>query len=129
MAKDRAEIPEWIDMELRNWGAWCWKGAYPHPLPPTHCASPEWQYERIREDGEIESVDDKPIPVNETHAAIVQGVYEALPWLQAQVLRAEYPQRHSGAQKRMRAHFGADAYNAALNVAVFQVMAAFDRRG
>lgn len=129
MGRRRAEIPDWLHSELLNWGRYCWIGAYPHPLPPGHCGSPEWQYERVREEGEIESVDNKPIPVNVTNAKIVQGVYEILPWLQAQVLRAEYPQRHSSAQQRLRAQVGRDGYDAALNAALFHVMATLDGRG
>lgn len=123
MAKRHAEIPDWLQSELSNWGRWCWRGDYPHPLPSGHCGSPEWQYERVREDGEIESVDNKPIPVNETNAKIVQGVYEILPWLQQQVLRAEYPQRG-----RSTVRVGHDEYKSALNVALFRVMAALDGR-
>lgn len=129
MAKKQTETPDWLRHEMENWSRWCWRGAYPHPLPPKHCASPEWQYERIREEGEIESVDSKPIPVNEVHAQIVQGVYEALPTLQAQVLRAEYPQRRSSSvQKRLIVQMGKSAYESALNVALFRVMVAFEGR-
>ena len=34
----------WLDAELRNWARWCWSGAWPHPLPPSHCASIEHRY-------------------------------------------------------------------------------------
>lgn len=124
MPKKPIEIPEWCEQELRNWARWCWRGAYPHPIPAGHCGSLEWQYQRINEEGTTESVDDKPIPVNEHNAAIVQGVYETLPWLQAQVLRAEYPQRHSGARHRLKV--GREEYEAALSAACYKVMGAFD---
>lgn len=68
-------------------------------------------------------MDNKPIPVNETNARIVQGVYEILPWLQQQVLRAEYPQRG-----KVTVKVGRDEYRSALNVALFRVMAALDGR-
>lgn len=125
---NKNNIPNWVHFELCNWSRWCWLGISPGPNIPTHCASPEWQYERIREEGEIESVDSKPIPVNEVHAQIVQGVYEALPTMQAQVLRAEYPQRRSSVQKRLIVQMGKPAYESALNVALFRVMVAFEGR-
>lgn len=118
--------PDWLRHELENWARWCWRGAYPHPLPPQQCASLEGNYQRVNDEGATESVDRKPIPVNEVNAALVQGVYETLPWLQQQVLRAEYPQRH-GSKRTF--HVGRDEHGAALNVALFRVMVAFERGG
>jgi len=119
-------VPEWVHHELLNWSRWCWSGAYPHPLPPCRCASLEGNYSRFSEDTDAEAIDKKPIPVNFANAKIVQGVYEILPYLPQQVLRAEYPQRHE--QKRV-VHVGRDEYDAALSVAIFRVMVAFDGSG
>jgi len=128
MAKVKVElqtVPDWVEQELRNWGRWCWMGAYPHPLPKERCASLEGNYQRINEEGSTESVDSKPIPVNLTNAKIVQGVYEILPYLPQQAMRAEYPQRH--VQKRV-VGVSREEYAAALAAAVFKVMQAFEGR-
>lgn len=125
MAKNKIEIPDWLKYEMENWSRYCWSGSYPHPLPPTHCGSPEWQYERIREEGEIESVDNKPIPINYTNAKIVQSVYDALPIHQAQALRAEYPQRHSGTRRHYIMQVGKKVYDSALNSALYRITIAF----
>lgn len=119
-------IPDWVDQELRNWARWCWSGAYPHPLPPCQCASIEGNYSRFGEDTDAEAIDGKPVPVNPTNAKIVQCAYENLPYLQQQVLRAEYPQRHE--QKRV-VHVSKEEYAAALAAAIYRVMMVFERGG
>lgn len=119
-------VPDWVDHELRNWARYCWIGVYPHPIPPCRCASLEGNYSRFGEDTDAEAIDSKPIPVNLTNAKIVQGVYEILPYLPQQVLRAEYPQRH--AQKCV-VRVSKDEYAAALAAAVYRVMLAFERGG
>lgn len=128
MAKRKPDsvCPDHIHYELENWGRWCWRGAYPQPMPPRQCASLEGNYQRVSDEGATESVDRKPIPVNETNARIVQGVYEILPWLQQQVLRAEYPQRHNS---KRTFHVSRDRYAAALNSALLRVMVVFERGG
>lgn len=128
MAKRKPDfvLPDWLHHELLNWGRYCWRGPYPHPLPPQQCASLEGNYSRYGENTDEEAIDSKPIPVNLTNAKIVQGVYEILPWLQQQVLRAEYPQRHE--QKRV-VQVGREEYAAALAAAVYRVMLAFERGG
>lgn len=125
MAK-RRDMPDWVDQELRNWARYCWMGPYPHPLPPCRCASLEGNYSRYGEDTDEEAIDKKAIPVNIVNAQIVQGVYEILPHLPQQVLRAEYPQRHE--QKRT-VRVSAEEYAAALSAAVYRVMLAFEGGG
>ena len=94
-------------------------------MPPQQCASLEGNYSRFGENTDEEAIDSKPIPINESNARIVQGVYEILPWLQQQVLRAEYPQRGH----KLIFHVGRDEYAAALSVALFRVMVVFDGGG
>lgn len=124
--KKTIKVSKKINSELENWARWCWHGPLPHPIPPTHCESFEWQYERVREEGEIESVDDRPIPVNHVNANIVHGVYVMLPVIQAQILRAEYPQRFSKAKDKLIVQIGETAYISAFKKAVCKVKAAFD---
>lgn len=123
MKNKQVQIPDHIHHELLNWSRWCWRGAYPHPIPPNHCGSPEWQYQRINEDGTTESVDEKPIPVNEINAKIVQDVYDRLPWIQQQVLRYEYPQKHSISKRNT--NISRSDYESALSSAVRKIDAEF----
>lgn len=125
MAKSRHKFicPDWVIHELNNWSRWCWRGAYPHPIPPRQCASLEGGYSRFGEDTDSEAIDKKPIPCNEINAKIVQGVYETLPYLPQQVLRAEYPQR---SERKRVIHVGRVEYEMALNLALFRVMVALE---
>ena len=86
--------PKWLDEEMQNWARYCWLGAWPHPLPPSQCASLEGNYVRINPNGETESEDYKPIPVCEENARLVQQTYDVMAVVHQLVLRAEYPQRH-----------------------------------
>lgn len=129
MAKRKPDfvLPEWVSHELENWARWCWRGSYPHPIPPQQCSSLEGNYSRYGEDTDSEAIDSKPIPVNESNAKIVQGVYEILPNHQQQVLRAEYPQKRSCARKRLAVQLGKQGYEDALNSAMVRVMMIFER--
>jgi len=81
-------------MELLNWARAAWEGAYPHPLPPDHCASIEHNYRRTSaEDYSEEAPPTKPIPANMDNAARVQAIFLRMPDPERMVLRAEYPQR------------------------------------
>lgn len=70
-------IPDWIDAELRNWSAWCWSGAWPHPLPPSHCASIEHRYQAPSDIGAEVDAEEvaRRIPIVRERAEIVHGVY------------------------------------------------------
>lgn len=125
--------PSWVHDELMNWSRWCWRGAYPHPMPATSCGSIEKNYQRISEDGTVENA--RPIPPNAAHAQIVQTVWDALAKLPQQVLRAEYPQRYEsgrfehgrrGAAQRLQ--ISLDEYEAALSVASYKIMIAFEEK-
>ena len=128
---DHCRLPDWLHHELLNWSRWCWLGAWPHPLPPSHCGSVERDYTRFRVDGSAD--DARPIPPNEPRALIVDDVWRDLPPAPRQVLRAEYPQYHEsgraefgrvGAARRMRMCLR--EYEAALCVAAGRVWDAFE---
>lgn len=70
-------IPDWIDAELRNWSAWCNSGAWPHPLPPDHCASIEHRYQAPSDIGaEVDAEEAaRRIPIVRERAEIVHRVY------------------------------------------------------
>jgi hypothetical protein len=129
---DFRTYPEWVHQELMNWARWCWKGAYPHPLPPTVCASIEKNYQRISDEGTVDDV--KPVPPNEAHAKRVQAVWDALPRIGQQVLRAEYPQRFESGRAvdgRYAAarwlHMSLSEYESCLSMACYRVMVEFER--
>ena len=128
---DLRRFPDWLHHELLNWSRWCWLGAWPHPLPPSHCGSVERDYTRFGVDGSAD--DARPIPPNESRALIVNGVWRDLPAAPRQVLRAESPQYHEsgraefgrvGAARRMRMCLR--EYEAALCVAAGRVWEAFE---
>lgn len=136
MAKPKIKLdlqyyPSWLHEELLNWSRWCWLGKYPHPMPETTCASFEKNYQRISEEGTVEDV--RPIPPNTTHALIVQQVWETLPHMPKQVLRAEYPQRReSGRIEHGRKgaarflHISLNEYESALSIATYRILIAFE---
>lgn len=70
-------IADWIDAELRNWARWCWSGAWPHPLPPSHCASIEHRYVAPSDIGAELDADEiaRRIPIVRERAEIVHRVY------------------------------------------------------
>lgn len=128
---DLRTYPTWVHEELMNWSRWCWRGAYPHPLPHTACGSVERNYQRISEEATAENA--RPIPPNEAYARIVQAAWEAMPHLPRQVLRAEYPQRHESGRVEhgrngaaVRLQISLEQYEAALSVASYKVMKAFE---
>ena len=131
LKRDLRRFPDWLHHELLNWSRWCWQGALPHPFPPSHCASVEHEYTRLRAEGSSDEA--RPIPANETRALIVDGVWRTLPPLPKQVIRAEYPQYQASG----RAEFGRVGaarrlglslhdYEAALTVAGGRVWDAFE---
>ena len=131
--RDLRHFPEWLHHELLNWSRWCWLGAWPHPLPPSHCGSAERDYTRFRVDACPD--EPRPIPPIESRALIVDDVWRRLPQAPKQVLRAEYPQYHEsgraelgrvGAARRMGLRLG--DYEAALCVAIGRVWDAFEGR-
>jgi len=70
-------IADWIDAELRNWARWCWSGAWPHPLPPSHCASIEHRYMAPSDLGAEVDAEEvaRRIPIVRERAEIVHRVY------------------------------------------------------
>jgi len=70
-------IADWIDAELRNWARWCWSGAWPHPLPPDHCASIEHRYQAPSDIGAEVDAEEvaRRIPIVRERAEIVHRVY------------------------------------------------------
>ena len=70
-------IADWIDAELRNWARWCWSGAWPHPLPPSHCASIEHRYQAPSDIGAEVDAEEvaRRIPIVRDRAEIVHRVY------------------------------------------------------
>lgn len=70
-------IADWIDHELRNWARWCWSGAWPHPLPPSHCASIEHRYQAPSDIGAEVDAEEvaRRIPIVWDRAEIVERVY------------------------------------------------------
>ena len=133
LGRDLRHFPEWLHHELLNWSRWCWLGAWPHPLPPSHCGSAERDYTRFRVD--VCPDEPRPIPPIESRALIVDDVWHRLPQAPKQVLRAEYPQYHdswraefgrAGAARRMGLALG--DYEAALCVPAGRVWDAFEGR-
>lgn len=70
-------IADWIDHELRNWARWCWSGAWPHPLPPSHCASIEHRYMAPSDLGAEVDAEEvaRRIPIVRDRAEVVHEVY------------------------------------------------------
>lgn len=126
--------PDWLHHELINWSRWCWLGAYPHPLPSSHCASIEYRYIAP---SVFAKDDDIPFHavVHEHHARRVQAVYERLPKIERLVLCAEYPKRYEsgryehgqiGAARRL--HISLAEYEAALFSGAEKVWDVFEVR-
>lgn len=124
-------IPEAAHFELINWSRFCWEGAYPYPLPATHCFSFEHHYQAPSDLGDKDAPPPR-IVANAHRALIVQGVYQILPINSRLVLRAEYPQRRAsgraeygmvGAARRL--HIRLSEYEYALQRAVDKVQEAF----
>ncbi|BBE09449.1 Uncharacterized protein MCB1EB_1545 [Mycoavidus cysteinexigens] len=80
-------IPEWVEYEIQNWVRWCWSGPWPHPLPPTQCASAERYYRAPSDLGEAETSLPPPYAPN---AKIVQRAYVAMLKQEQHVMKAEY---------------------------------------
>ncbi len=133
--RDFRHYPEWLHHELLNWSRWCWLGAYPHPLPPSHCYSIEHQFAgwRLPEGADVAPLPEKlPAPI-EARARIVNDAWSALPDLPRMVLRAEYPQRResgrleygqAGAARRL--HIRLSEYEGALVMAIGRVWTALE---
>lgn len=89
-------IADWIDHELRNWARWCWSGAWPHPLPPDHCASIEHRYVAPSDLGAEVDAEEvaRRIPIVRDRAEIVHRVYrEQLTDRERRVLVVRYIHR------------------------------------
>lgn len=89
-------IADWIDHELRNWARWCWSGAWPHPLPPSHCASIEHRYMAPSDLGAEVDAEEvaRRIPIVRERAEIVHRVYrEQLTDRERRVLVVRYVHR------------------------------------
>ena len=131
--RDLRHFPEWLHHELLNWSRWCWRGPWPHPLPPVCCGSAERDYMRFRVENSCDEA--RPIPANASRASVVDAVWRNLPDVPKRVLRAEYPQYHGsgraefgrvGAARRMRMRL--HDYDAALCVAADRVWNAFEAK-
>ncbi len=126
-------IPDTAHAELLNWSRWCWLGAWPHPLPATHCGSGESAYRAPPEYDDEVSGAPEPLRIrpNERNAKIVQTIWERLPQEARLVVKAEYPGRvTSGRDEGRQAaanNIGVSLgqYEAALEWAAFRVEAAF----
>jgi hypothetical protein len=100
-----AVIDPWIDAELRNWARWCWAGALPHPMPPTHCRSIEHRYIAPSDLGRELDAEEiaRRIPIIRDRAEIVHRVYrERLARIEQQVLAFEYVHGPADESKRRR---------------------------
>jgi len=89
-------IDPWIDAELRNWARWCWAGALPHPMPPTHCRSIEHRYIAPSDLGRELDAEEiaRRIPIIRDRAEIVHQVYrERLTQREQRVLVVRYVRR------------------------------------
>lgn len=89
-------IADWIDHELRNWARWCWSGAWPHPLPPSHCASIEHRYMAPSDLGAEVDAEEvaRRIPIVRERAEVVHRVYrEQLTDRERRVLVVRYVHR------------------------------------
>ncbi len=117
-------IPDWIDAELRNWSAWCWSGAWPHPLPPSHCASIEHRYAAPSDlSGPAEP---RPIAPNRQRAEVVHRVYlDQLTERERRVLVLAYVQRNPWQAIPRLMRFGEAAARTALFAAARRVGDAF----
>jgi len=122
-------IPEWVEHEIQNWVRWCWSGAWPHPLPPTQCASAERYYRAPSDLGEVES---SPPPPHAAHAQIVQRAYDAMLPQEKFVMKAEYIQPwesgrirygRAGAARRLKVPLS--TYETILRSACFRIERAF----
>jgi hypothetical protein len=131
--RDLVNYPQWLHAELLNWSRWCWQGPWPHPLPPSVCASVERDYIPAGNAEERVAAERKPIPPNERHAQIVDSVWKRMADAPRRVLRAEYPQRFEsgrmefgriGAAKGLG--MGVVEYERQLIVAIGQVWDAFE---
>jgi len=89
-------IDGWIDAELRNWARWCWSGAWPHPLPSSHCASIEHRYMAPSDIGAELDAEEvaRRIPIVRERAEVVHRVYrEQLTDRERRVLVVRYVHR------------------------------------
>ena len=121
MRDTNGAIKDWVHQELQNWSRWCWSGAYPHPLPTETCASIEKHYNRTNDEGT--DPPERAIMPNIRNAERVQAIWETLPYLPKQVLRAEYPQRNNGRKTACRRlGINEDGYLSALHSACYKIM-------
>ena len=144
MRSEPYRVPAAIHHELCNWSAWCWQGAWPHPLPDTTCGSAEGDYRAPPEwDLDLsELTRTSKIRPNERNARKVQAAWDAMAdrdmnggmlraWPCRLVLKAEYPGNDHQAFRSARAAalgMTVSQYEYELQVAVNRVEQAFEVR-
>lgn len=111
-------VSDFSHHECCNWAAWCWLGEYPHPLPATQCGSAEGDYRAPPEwcQDTMDAPEPPKIKPNTRNAQIVQDLWESWPTASParQVLKAEYPARHTSG----RVEGGRDVAARRLNMSV-----------
>ncbi|MCL4822582.1 MAG: hypothetical protein KJZ57_00060 [Anaerolineales bacterium] len=118
-------IADWIDAELRNWSAWCWSGAWPHPIPPDHCRSIEHQW-IDPSDLYREAPEPRPIAPNRQRAEIVDRVFmERLTQTERWALIHRYVRRTEERITLRRMRVSRDVYETTLRNAARKVGEAF----
>ncbi len=113
-------FPRWVEDELHNWSRWCWLGDWPHPLPPSRCASGERDYPS----GQDREGDEPPpavIPVMHERARAVNALYEALPLVERRIIQAEYPRRHEYGDMRMHERHAKAARKLDISLAYYRI--------
>ena len=126
-------VPNEIHSELCNWSAWCWLGAWPHPLPRTQCGSIESDY--LIPQWEAVELEEAPPPSrirpNERQARKAQAAWELLEGFPRLALKAEYPGNDYCADRQDRAHglrLTVQQYENNLQIAVNKMEVAFALR-
>lgn len=111
-------LPSWVEMELRNWGRWCWEGEWPGPGRPDDGAPEACAYPP-----ELGMDDDPPppIPVCYDRALKVNQLYEALPLVEQRVIQAEYTRRREYGDMRMHERHAAASRKLEISVAYYRI--------
>ncbi|MBV6304922.1 hypothetical protein KVP10_08480 [Candidimonas humi] len=82
----------WVYHRMWNWSAWCWDGAWPHPLPVISCGSAERRYRPPVSRDDEERLPKRAIHVE--HALMVDRIYQELPRVEQRIVQFEYPRRY-----------------------------------
>lgn len=112
-------LPSWVEMELRNWGRWCWEGEWPGPGRPDDDEPAVCQYPPAV--GDYDESTPIPVPVCIDNALRVNRLYEQLPLVERRIIQAEYPRRHEYGDMRMHERHAAAARKLEISVAYYQV--------